>query len=216
MQEYVTVTGMIIKTVPIGEYDRRLVVLTKECGKITVFAKGARRPNSKYVASTNLFCFGTFKMYEGKSAYNLIDVEITNYFEVLRDDFEGAYLGMYFLEIADYYTRENNDEKEMLKLLYQSMRAISIPSLNRKLVKAIYELKAVMVNGEFPGIPTNREYLDSTNYTVTYIQNSTIEKLYTFTVTEDVLLELEEIADGIRKRSMDVAFKSLAILSNML
>ena len=49
---------------------------------------------------------------------------ISNYFEGLREDFEGAYYGMYFLEVADYYTRENNDEREMLKLVYQSLRAV--------------------------------------------------------------------------------------------
>ena len=33
MQDFTIVTGMIIKAVPIGEYDRRLVLLTKEINK---------------------------------------------------------------------------------------------------------------------------------------------------------------------------------------
>ena len=114
MQDFTIVTGMIIGAVPIGEYDRRLVLLTKERGKITAFARGARKPNSRFVASTNLFCFGTFKLYAGRDSYTLSETEISNYFEELRMDFEGAYYGMYFLEIADYYTRENNDEREHL------------------------------------------------------------------------------------------------------
>ena len=130
MQDFTIVTGMIIKAVPIGEYDRRLVLLTKEKGKITAFVRGARKPNSRFVAATNLFCFGTFKLYAGRDAYNLADAEISNYFEELRMDFEGAYYGMYFLEIADYYTRENNDEREMLKLLYQSLKAVSAPFIS--------------------------------------------------------------------------------------
>lgn len=208
-------TGMIIKAVPIGEYDRRLVLLTKERGKITAFARGARKQNSRYVAATNLFCFGTFKLYAGRDSYTLSEAEISNYFEDLRMDFEGAYYGMYFLEIADYYTRENNDEREMLKLLYQSLRAISHPTLANKLVRAIFELKAVIVNGEFPGIPEDRKYLDSTHYAVEYIMNSSIEKLYTFTVTDEVLGELQNLGSWVRKYFITGRFKSLEILDTL-
>ena len=129
MQEFTEITGMVLKAEPIGEYDRRVVMLTKEKGKISAFAKGSRRQTSKLLAATNPFSFGTFKLYAGRSSYNILDASISNYFEGLREDFEGAYYGMYFLEVMDYYTRENNDEKEMLKLLYQSLRALMHESL---------------------------------------------------------------------------------------
>ena len=132
--------------------------------------------------------------------------------------FEGskyAYYGMYFLEIADYYTRENNDEREMLKLLYQSLRALSVPALSHHLVRAVYELKSVIVNGEFPGIPEGKSYLPSTEYTVEYIVNSSIERLYTFTVTEEVLAELKAIAAKICKLCLSTHFHSLEILNTL-
>ncbi|MBQ8592403.1 MAG: DNA repair protein RecO [Lachnospiraceae bacterium] len=215
MQEFVVVTGIVLKTVPIGEYDRRVLILTKERGKIAAFAKGARRQNSRLMASTNLFVFGEFKLYEGKTSYNIMEANISNYFETLREDFEGAYYGMYFLEVMDYYTKENNDEVEMLKLLYQSLKALQSESLKNELIRYIFEVKSIVINGEFPGIPeTDRagRLMASTVYTIDYIVASTIEKLYTFTVTEEVLNELRMMASYYRKRCLDRNFKSLEIL----
>ena len=213
MQELVNVTAIVLNSSPIGEYDRRVVLLTKERGKITAFAKGARRQTSKLIAATNLFAFGEFKLYPGRSAYTLTDAHIKNYFEELRVDFEGAYYGMFFLEVCDYYTRENNDEKEFLKLVYQSLKALSVKSLNRKLVQCIFEMKAMVINGEFPGMPAEGEWQESTEYAVSYIINSSIEKLYTFTVSEKVLEEMIRITERYRYHYIDREFKSLEMLS---
>jgi len=215
MQEFLTITGMVMKVVPIGEYDRRIVILTKERGKISAFAKGARKPNSSLVAATNPFSFGVFKLYVGKTSYNIMEANISNYFEELRTDFEGAYYGMYFLEIADYYTRENNDEREMLKLVYQSFRALRSASISKELVRYIYELKSMVVNGEFPGIPADRQYQESTIYAIDYIVGTPIEHLYTFNVKEEVLRELEHIATLYRGKLWDKNFKSLEIIEQL-
>lgn len=215
MREFVLATGMILQTGPVGDYDRRLVVLTKEFGKITVFARGCRRVGNKHMAATNPFCFGQFKLYEGKTAYNLVDVQITQYFEELREDFAGAYLGMYFLELAAYYARENNDELELLKLLYQSIRAIIKPSLDNELIRAIFEMRLLLVEGTFPGIPTGKEWLSGTSYAVDFIVTTPLEHLYTFAVSEEVLKELQEINDLYRKRFYDREFKSLKLFDEM-
>lgn len=215
MQELISVTGLILKAEPFGEYDRRVVLLTRERGKIAAFAKGARKQGSRLLAATNPFCFGEFKLYEGRSSYSISEASISNYFEGLREDFEGACLGIYFLEVMDYYTRENNDEKNMLKLLYQTLRALQHQGLDNRLVRYIFEIKAIVLNGEYPGLPDGKKYQESTVYAISFIVNTSIEKLYTFTVTEEVLEELREIADNYRLRFIDRKFKSLEILDEI-
>lgn len=216
MQDFVIVTGMILQALPIGEYDRRVLVLTRERGKISAFAKGARRQNSRLMARTNPFCFGTFKLYEGRNSYSLVDGEISNYFDGFREDLEGAVYGMYFLEVADYYTRENNDEKDMLSLLYQSLRALLLPAIPNELVRYIYEMKALAVNGEFPGVPKDAPLLPDTVYTIEYVAAAGLDKLYTFVVSDGVLEELSRCAEKYRKRFMGNNFKSLEILEQMV
>lgn len=62
------------------------------------------------------------------------------------------------------------------------------------------------------GIPLD----NSTLYTMQYIESSTIEKLYTFTVSEAVLETLSRILERYCLLYVDKRFKSLEILETLL
>lgn len=211
MREQVVLTGMVIKSAPAGEYDRRLVILTCERGKITAFARGARRPGSTLMASPAPFVFGTFSLYEGRDAYSLVSVEVQNYFREITENMEAACYGSYFLEFADYYGRENLEAVETLKLLYQSLRALLKSTIPNRLVRAVFELKLMEINGEYMEKPLGR-LEDSTIYTWEYVLASPVEKLYTFTVTEKVLEEFTKCVAENKRRFVDKTFHSLDIL----
>lgn len=215
MQDFLQVTGIVIKSIPVGEYDRAVTILTMEKGKISAFARNARKQNNRFMAAVSPFCFGKFKLYAGRNSYTIAEAEIGNYFEELRGDLENVYYGMYFLEVADYYTRENNDEAEMLKLLYQSLRALLHKNLDNPLVRVVFECKAMAVNGEFPGVPGDRELSESAAYGLEFIAATPVEKLYTFTVTKSVLSELQEVSALYREKIWGHSFKSLEMLENI-
>lgn len=214
MRETVELTGMVLKSAPAGENDRRLVILTRERGKVTAFARGAKRPGSQLMAVSRPFVFGKFRMFEGRDAYNLQSAEISNYFTELAGDVEAACYGSYFLEFADYYGREHVDGREMLLLLYQSMRALLKPALPNPLVRTIFELRVMVVNGEYTEQPP-RAVSDSAVYAWQYIIATPLESLYTFILKEEVFQELKTCVEINRKRFVDRQFHSLQILQMM-
>ena len=246
MGQSVLLTGMVLTTMPISDYDKRITILTKERGKITAFARGARRPNSSLLAATNPFSFGEFEVFEGKSSYNVSKANIHNYFRELAMDVDAAYMGFYFLEFADYFCQENNDEKEMLKLLYQSLRALESNAFSKELVRVIFELKAITINGEGPSVFScmhcrgtedinyfsvkrggcfcakcksgqgTRKVHESTRYTMQYIISTPIEKLFSFRVSEEVLKELQEIMKEYLHTYVRHTFKSLQIIDEIM
>lgn len=152
MTESITVTGMILAAGPIGEYDRRIVLLTKEKGKISAFAKGVRRPTAMLAGCSQPFVFGKFTLYEGRNSYTLQAAEVENYFAELRNDLESVYYGVYFCEFAESVTREGLPAKEELKVLYRSLGALLKKSIGAKLVRAVFELKMLSVGGISPQV----------------------------------------------------------------
>ncbi len=249
MVEQITLTGIVISAMPVGEYDKRLVIVTKEKGKITVFVKGARRQNNRFVAAAQPFSFGKFFVYPGKEAYNLVNVDIAEYFDEISKDFETMYYGFYFLELAGAFSYENTEGREVLKLLYVSLRTLTKTlkendsKISAELIRRIFELKLLAINGEYPdvfkccncGSSENLITLDlmkpgalcgkcvrdnmyiryntSTFYTMQYIIGSAIESLYSFTVTEEVLGEFSDVMDKLMKMYVPKEIKSLEILN---
>ncbi len=212
MQELLDLQGMVLKSSDYGEYARRIVLLSLERGKVTVFCQGAKKPGSRTMAATEPFVSGTFRVAKGRSAYNLREAKVNDYMEGLRTDYDALCFGTYFLEVADYYSRENNDDSRLLKLLYTSIKALLAGRLEKNLVRAVFEIKAVAVNGEFPYDAAGRLSLPGARHALEHILNSDPGALYAFSLREDAADELSAFAGWCRKNFMDRDFRSLELI----
>ncbi len=217
MSEPLKLTGMVLSSMPMGEYDKRLVILTKERGKLAAFARGARRTASPLLAPCNPFSFGSFVLYEGRNSYTLVQADISNYFMELKEDFEGTCYGIYFMEVADYYTRENLEAGAMLNLLYVSLKALSNKSLDNELVRCVYEMKAMILNGEYPfDVIQDPSLQEATRYALAYVANAPLGRLYTFALKPEILKEFKELQQRLNRKNIDRPLKSLEILKTLL
>lgn len=235
---HIVLTGMVLSAIPIGEYDKRITILTRERGKITAFAKGARRSNNQLLAAANPFAFGQFEVYQGKSTYTVARAEISNYFRGLVEDYDMVCYGYYFLEMAEYYAQENADEAERLRLLYQTLRALESKKFSYEFIRGVYELKTMAINGEYPNVfsclscggEENLFYFSmrvrgcicdkcakkagghpldgSTLYAMQYVISSSIEKLYTFKLAPQIQQEFLDLLHTYQKHYAGHTFKS--------
>ena len=212
-QSYMEMTGMVIETRPIGEYDRRVVLLTRESGKISAFARGARRPSSALLAATDLFCFGHFRLYAGRDSYTLLEAQVDRYFEYFRTHFEDAMLAQYCMEVLGYCTRENNDETVPLILAYQTLRALEAQRIPSDLIRSVFELRVVVAQGEFAMPADTAQFLPATVQALRHICSAPLSGLYTFTLNEASSEELSKLACLYLERCFHHRFRSAEVLN---
>ncbi len=245
MQEKLELSGIVLSSTAIGEYDKRLVLLTKERGKITAFARGARKPGSPFLGASEPFNFGTFSLLEGYDAYRLAGAQIREYFSDVKQDIEGICYATYFCDVLEYLCVEGIGDTGILNLLYLTLKALARPELPDRLVRRIFELRLLALDGEGMEafacaqcrdeavsvfyLPKNgllcrkcAEKLkdgyplsESAVYTIQYILGSPLEKLFAFQVGDSVLVELEAVTDRYFAEHVQKKFNSLQILASL-
>jgi len=130
------------------EYDRRVEILTRQRGRISAFAKGARRVGSALAACTIPFTFGEFSVYEGRTSYTVKSVAVQKYFGDVAQDYDMACYASYFAEMAQYFTRENIAAPQELLLLYVTLTAIQKRQMPFRLVRVVYEMRLMALGGQ--------------------------------------------------------------------
>ena len=72
-----------------------------------------------------------------------------------------------------------------------------------------------MINGEFPGIPDQKDSLSGVDLTIRHLWETPADKVYSFQVSEAVREKLIIMTDGIRKRTIEKDFTSLEMIESV-
>lgn len=159
MQE-ISVKGIIISSVPQGEYGKRLCIITDKLGKITAFAGGAAKTNSSIIGSARPMTCASFVLARGRSAYNIHGVGVMDSFEDLGRDFEKSVYAAYILEAGEYFSAEGmpeEDSRYLLNLMYVSLRALRAGAPEPELIRHIYGLRLLVLQGEYTDVPSDSD-----------------------------------------------------------
>ncbi len=157
--------GIVLKEILVGESDKIIVLLTKELGKISVGAKGARKSKSKFLAGTQLFTYAEYIIDYKIGKYYIKEINIIKNFNFKTYD-EICY-SSYFVEMIDKVTFESIKSEESLYLLITTFNIILKNILDIKQICAIFRFKLMQISGYQPNITNcsfcQKEILDYNN-----------------------------------------------------
>ena len=207
MYEPLWVRGIVLSVSQLGEYDKRMVVLTEQLGKITIFANGARRQNNRFTAVAQSFTMGRFQLRPGNQAYTLTGAEIERPFLELCGDMEGYTSAAYCCELTDYFTREGVGGSDELNLLYVTFLALLEERLPFSVIRSAFALKLLHIEGEAPEMQEPA--------IARYILEQPIGRTFSFEVKDQGARELDRVVKKELDRVLDYPLRSEGILASL-
>lgn len=138
-------TGINLKSVPLGESDRLLTILTSEFGLIRAVAPGARKYKSSLRGRSNLFVMNDLLLVSGRSLDKVIQAESVESFPSIGSDLGKLTAGQYLAELALCQALSDHPQPDLFALLREHLTRLDQrpPSMTlANLVQATYHLLA--------------------------------------------------------------------------
>lgn len=143
--------GIVTKVVNYSDNDKILTVITAEQGKIQVFCKGAQKPKSSILASTEFLSFSEFVLYEGTGEmYHLSSADIIEVFYHLRIDLDKLTVATTIAQIMNDVCQEGELCYKKLQLFLNTLYVLSETEKNVEFAYAIFRIRLLALLGFIP------------------------------------------------------------------
>lgn len=143
------VEGIVIRSMDYGEGHKIISVYTREAGKLSVMARGAKKLKSRHGAITQLFTYGQFVVFKGNGMGTLNAGEIIDSHHKLREDLmKGAYAA-YIAEMTDKLTGDNEPNRMLFEQLLAALKGIE-EGKAPAIIAHIMEMKMLALSGYLP------------------------------------------------------------------
>ena len=142
--------GLVIKEYEANESDKRLLLLCKGIGRIMAYARGARKPKSKFLSAAQLFCYSDFVLADGPGFFSVTQVDVIKSFYNIRLDYDSLMAAHLFAEICDKSTFEKLNLDELLLLTLKSLAMLEKNTYPPKQVTVVFMLLALGFHGLRP------------------------------------------------------------------
>lgn len=141
--------GIVIRSTDYGETNKIVTLYTREWGKVGVMARGAKKPNSRLSAITQLFTYGYFLIQKGSGLGSLQQGEMITSLRSIREDIFLTAYASYIVDLTDKATDEKKPNPFLFELLFQTLNLIN-EGYDLDIITNIYEMKMLDLFGLHP------------------------------------------------------------------
>jgi len=151
MTEIQRTEGIILRSIPFGEADAFFVILTKDFGKMKIFAKGVKKIDAKLAGHLDLFNKSEIAFVMGKKIPRLTSSITDDYYKNIKLDLERLAVGFFVAELVEQMLEENVIVLEEYRELVDVLDKIeSAPARKIKYIPAVFAARLLSISGCCP------------------------------------------------------------------
>ena len=151
--------GIVLARRNYGEADRILSVYTKNHGRISLIAKGIRRPKSRKRGHLEIFSYIRFQAATGRGLDLMTEAEVIDDFKEIRKNLKKVSLAYYFCEVVGKITHEGETNERLFDLILENLEKLKSETELKKL-RLDFILRLLILLGYWP---TGKPLLDIDN-----------------------------------------------------
>jgi len=117
-------TGIVLRTIKLGEADKIITFVTERRGKVRAVAKGVRKTKSRFGARLEPLTHVAFQCYEGRNLDTVTQAETLDAFRAVREDLDRLARATALLEAVDLLVQEGDEDHRILQMLLGALRTL--------------------------------------------------------------------------------------------
>jgi len=146
----VSTQGLVLRYTDYKESDRILVLITPKFGKIVATARGARKPKSRLLAASQLFCLADYHFFSMNGIFSMTQADIRESFFDLRRDLDRFAYATYIMNLTEEALLPGEQHYQLYPLVVSTLYLIAQSDLNVQDIVHVFEIKLISLLGYSP------------------------------------------------------------------
>ncbi|BDG06216.1 DNA repair protein RecO [Anaeromyxobacter oryzae] len=149
--EQLKLTAVVLRAVDYGESDRVVTLLSRERGKVSAFARGARASRRRFGGALEPFTLlaAELRTRPGSDLLTLESVTVRRGFGAIRGDLARIACAGYAAELARELVRDHEPHEDLFELVVEYLGALDVAAAVPAALRA-FELASLRIAGLMP------------------------------------------------------------------